>query len=54
MPYKLTEEQRMIQTMVRDLARTEFAPKAMERDRTKEFPADNLKKLGELGSYNFV
>jgi alkylation response protein AidB-like acyl-CoA dehydrogenase len=39
----------MIQTMVRDLARTEFAPKAMERDRTKEFPADNLKKLGELG-----
>jgi alkylation response protein AidB-like acyl-CoA dehydrogenase len=49
MPFKLTEEQRMIQTMVRDLARTEFAPKAMERDRTKEFPADNLKKLGELG-----
>src|SRR6056300_414153 len=49
MSFKLTEEQLMIQTMVRDLARTEFAPKAMERDRTKEFPADNLKKLGELG-----
>jgi alkylation response protein AidB-like acyl-CoA dehydrogenase len=49
MSYKLTEEQRMIQSMVRDLARTEFAPKAMERDKTKEFPADNLKKLGELG-----
>ena len=49
MTFKLTEEQLMIQSMVRDLARSEFAPKAMERDKTKEFPADNLKKLGELG-----
>ncbi len=49
MSFKLTEEQLMIQSMVRDLARTEFAPAAMERDRTKEFPAENLKKLGELG-----
>jgi len=39
----------MIQSMVRDLARSEFAPKAMERDKTKEFPVDNLQKLGELG-----
>jgi butyryl-CoA dehydrogenase len=49
MSFKLTEEQLMIQSMVRDLARSEFAPQAMERDKTKEFPADNLKKLGELG-----
>ena len=49
MTFKLTEEQLMIQSMVRDLARSEFAPKAMERDKTKEFPAENLKKLGELG-----
>jgi alkylation response protein AidB-like acyl-CoA dehydrogenase len=49
MSFKLTEEQLMIKSMVRDLARSEFAPKAMERDKTKEFPADNLKKLGELG-----
>jgi alkylation response protein AidB-like acyl-CoA dehydrogenase len=49
MSYNFTEEQLMIQSMVRDLARTEFAPKAMERDKTKEFPVDNLKKLGELG-----
>ena len=49
MTFKLTEEQQMIQSMVRDLARTEFAPKAMERDKTKEFPSDNLAKLGELG-----
>jgi alkylation response protein AidB-like acyl-CoA dehydrogenase len=49
MSFKLTEEQLMIKSMVRDLARSEFAPQAMERDKTKEFPADNLKKLGELG-----
>ncbi len=49
MSFKLTEEQLMIQSMVRDLARSEFAPAAMERDRTKEFPIENLKKLGELG-----
>ena len=49
MSFKLTEEQLMIQSMVRDLARAEFGPKAMERDKTKEFPAENLKKLGELG-----
>jgi alkylation response protein AidB-like acyl-CoA dehydrogenase len=49
MSFKLTEEQLMIQSMVRDLAREEFAPRAMERDQTKLFPADNLKKLAELG-----
>ena len=49
MSYKFTEEQLMIQSMVRDLARSEFAPKAMERDKTKEFPSDNLAMLGELG-----
>ena len=49
MSYKFTEEQLMIQSMVRDLARSEFAPKAMERDKTKEFPVDNLQKLGQLG-----
>jgi len=49
MSFKLTEEQLMIQSMVRDLARSEFAPRAMERDKTKEFPADNLAMLGELG-----
>lgn len=49
MTFKLTEEQNMIQSMVRDLAREEFAPKAMELDQTKVFPAENLQKLGELG-----
>jgi alkylation response protein AidB-like acyl-CoA dehydrogenase len=49
MSFKLTEEQLMVQSMVRDLARSEFAPKAMERDKTKAFPAENLSKLGKLG-----
>lgn len=49
MTYNFTEEQLMIRSMVRDLSREEFAPKAMERDKTKEFPAENIRKLGELG-----
>ena len=39
----------MIQSMVREFAKKEIAPTAMERDETKEFPAENLKKMGELG-----
>ena len=38
MSFNLTEEQLMIQSMVRDLAREEFAPRAMELDRTKHSP----------------
>ncbi len=49
MSYQLNEEQKMIQAMVRDLAREFILPTAAERDRTKEFPADIIKKMGELG-----
>jgi butyryl-CoA dehydrogenase len=49
MAYHLTEEQRMIQTMVRDFARDVLLPTAAERDITKEFPAENMKQMGELG-----
>jgi alkylation response protein AidB-like acyl-CoA dehydrogenase len=49
MTFQLTDEQLMIQAMVREFSRKVVAPTAMERDRTKEFPADNLKKMGELG-----
>ncbi|MDJ0912979.1 MAG: acyl-CoA dehydrogenase [Desulfobacterales bacterium] len=49
MSIKLTEEQQMIQSMVRDFAREMIAPTAMQRDLTKEFPAENLRRLGELG-----
>ena len=49
MAYQLTEEQKMIQAMIRDFARDELLPTASERDRTREFPAENLKQMGELG-----
>ncbi len=47
--FKLTDEQLMIQTMVKEFSKEVIAPTAMERDRTKEFPAENLRKMGELG-----
>ena len=49
MSYKLTDEQLMIQAMVREFSRKEVAPEAAERDQNKEFPAQILKKMGELG-----
>ncbi len=49
MAYHLSEEQKMIQAMVRDFAREVVMPGAAERDRTKEFPRDILKQMGELG-----
>jgi len=49
MPYQLSDEQKMIQAMVRDLARDLILPTAAERDRTKEFPSHIIKKMGELG-----
>ena len=49
MSYQLNEEQKMIQAMVRDLAREVMLPTAAERDSTKEFPAESVRKLGELG-----
>jgi butyryl-CoA dehydrogenase len=49
MSFELSEEQKMIRAMVREFARTEILPTAAERDRTKEFPRDNLRKMGELG-----
>ncbi len=49
MTFNLTDEQLMIQTMAREFSRKVLAPTAMERDRSGEFPAENLKKMGELG-----
>ncbi len=49
MAYQLNEEQNMIQAMVRDLAREVILPTAAERDKTGEFPAENIRKMGELG-----
>jgi alkylation response protein AidB-like acyl-CoA dehydrogenase len=44
-----TDEQRMIQSMVREFSRKVIRESAMERDKTKAFPRDNLKKMAKLG-----
>ncbi len=49
MAFTLNDEQLMIQAMVREFARKVLVATAAERDRTKAFPAENLKKMGELG-----
>ncbi len=49
MDLELNEEQRMVREMVRDFARKEIAPRAAEVDKSEEFPADNIRKMAELG-----
>ncbi|MFQ5486799.1 MAG: acyl-CoA dehydrogenase family protein [Desulfobacterales bacterium] len=49
MSFNFTDEHLMIQSMVREFSRDIIAPTAMKRDRTKEFPIENLKKMGKLG-----
>ncbi len=49
MSFELNEEQKMIRAMVREFARTEILPTAAQRDKTREFPRENLRKMGELG-----
>jgi len=44
-----TDEQRMIQSMVREFSRKVIRESAMERDKTKAYPKQNLKKMAELG-----
>ncbi|MFW6284179.1 MAG: acyl-CoA dehydrogenase [Desulfosalsimonas sp.] len=46
---ELTREQLMIQKMAREFARKDLAPQAAERDEKHEYPAESLKKMGELG-----
>ena len=39
----------MIRDAARDFAQTELLPGVIERDEKQEFPAEQIKKLGELG-----
>jgi alkylation response protein AidB-like acyl-CoA dehydrogenase len=48
MDFALTEEQQMIQDMVRRFAETEIRPKAAELDEKHEHPAEIVRQLGEL------
>ncbi len=49
MQLDLTETHEMIRDTAREFAQNEVAPTAIERDIRGEFPADAVKKLGELG-----
>ena len=49
MLFKFTPEQLMIQNMVREFSRKVVAATASERDKTKEFPAENFRQMGDLG-----
>jgi len=47
--FELTDEQRMIRDMVREVAQTEFAPRAAEIDEQARFPTENFERLAEMG-----
>ncbi|MCD0487448.1 acyl-CoA dehydrogenase [Pedobacter sp. MC2016-14] len=49
MLFQLNEEQLMIQQAARDFAQHELKPGVIERDEHQKFPAEQVKKLGELG-----
>jgi alkylation response protein AidB-like acyl-CoA dehydrogenase len=49
MHFQLTEEHLMIQKAARDFAQNELKPGVIERDEKQIFPAEQIKKLGELG-----
>ncbi|MBP6515050.1 MAG: acyl-CoA dehydrogenase family protein [Steroidobacteraceae bacterium] len=49
MDFQLTEDQQMIQSAAREFAQNEIAPIAAEFDISGKFPADTIRKAGELG-----
>ncbi|MDO8317303.1 MAG: acyl-CoA dehydrogenase family protein [Flavobacterium sp.] len=49
MDFNLTEEQLMVQQAARDFAQNELFPGVIERDEKQIFPAEQIKKMGELG-----
>ena len=49
MNFELTEEHKMIRNAARDFAQTELLPGVIERDEKQSFPAEQIRKLGELG-----
>lgn len=46
----LSAEQSMVQDMMRDFSQSVLKPTAAERDKTHQFPHQELKALGELGA----
>lgn len=49
MNFNFTEEQLAVRDAARDFAEKELLPGVIERDNEQRFPAEQIKKLGELG-----
>jgi len=49
MDFALTEDQQIFQKMVRDFATNELQPVAAQVDDEEKFPAENVRKMAELG-----
>jgi alkylation response protein AidB-like acyl-CoA dehydrogenase len=49
MNFELSEEQLAVQKAARDFAQTELLPGVIERDTHQKFPAEQIRKMGELG-----
>jgi butyryl-CoA dehydrogenase len=49
MDFSLTEDQKMLRTMVRDFAEKELEPIAAEIDEAATFPAESVRKAAEIG-----
>ena len=49
MNLNLTEEQQAVRAAARDFAEKELLPGVIERDNAQEFPAEQIKMMGELG-----
>ena len=54
MDFELTEEQKLLQSTVRDFADKEIAPVAAKIDKTGEFPAEEVKKMAGLGLFGMT
>jgi alkylation response protein AidB-like acyl-CoA dehydrogenase len=49
MDFNLSEPEKMLQSLARDFAEKEIAPRAAEIDRTAEFPLDLARQIGSRG-----
>ncbi len=49
MNFELTEEHLAVQQAAREFAQTELLPGVIERDEHQKFPAEQIRKMGELG-----
>lgn len=49
MNFNLSEEQQLIQKTARDFANDHLRPGVIDRDENAQFPAEQVKMMGELG-----